>query len=170
AYLTGILFKDDFKVYSASDGKDALAIVKSLKKLPDLVLSAKAGEEASITGLNNGADDYLTKPFQPKELIARVRANIKLSNLRQKLYNQRRQQNITKELLFTISKEIHSENDLQGTLSNVIKEIHKIFDCDRILIYADKVDNPDNEFYNVEVSEAVILAQISKDEREFSCV
>ncbi|CAJ0906946.1 11923_t:CDS:10 [Entrophospora sp. SA101] len=197
-YLTGILFKDDFKVYSASDGKDALAIVKSLKKLPDLVLSdimmpnmngiellnalrsdprtqsipvillsAKAGEEAR---LNNGADDYLTKPFQPKELIARVRANIKLSNLRQKLYNQRRQQNITKELLFTISKEIHSENDLQGTLSNVIKEIHKIFDCDRILIYADKVDNPDNEFYNVEVSEAVILAQISKDEREFSCV
>jgi PAS domain S-box-containing protein len=47
-----------------------------------LLLSARAGQEASIEGLQAGADDYLVKPFAAAELLARVRANVELSRLR----------------------------------------------------------------------------------------
>ena len=51
-------------------------------RLPVILLSARAGEEASIEGLEAGADDYLTKPFSARELIARVTANLKMAELR----------------------------------------------------------------------------------------
>lgn len=50
--------------------------------LPIILLSARAGEEARIEGLTAGADDYLTKPFSARELLARVEANLKLAQLR----------------------------------------------------------------------------------------
>ncbi len=50
--------------------------------VPVLLLSARAGQEASIGGLLAGADDYLVKPFAAAELLARVRANVELSRLR----------------------------------------------------------------------------------------
>ncbi|MFZ5779032.1 MAG: response regulator [Pseudomonadota bacterium] len=54
----------------------------ALRDLPVIVLSARAGEEAQVEGLNLGADDYLTKPFAARELIARVNANLELSRVR----------------------------------------------------------------------------------------
>ncbi|HEX8575381.1 MAG TPA: response regulator, partial [Flavobacterium sp.] len=54
------------------------------KTIPVIFLSARAGEEATIEGMEAGADDYLAKPFSAKELIARVQANISLSSLRKK--------------------------------------------------------------------------------------
>src|SRR5262249_21724136 len=54
----------------------------TLARLPVILLSARAGEEASIEGLEAGADDYLTKPFSARELIARVTANLKMAELR----------------------------------------------------------------------------------------
>jgi PAS domain S-box-containing protein len=50
--------------------------------VPVLLLSARAGQEASIEGLEAGADDYLVKPFAAAELLARVRANLDLARLR----------------------------------------------------------------------------------------
>ncbi|MFD5536765.1 SpoIIE family protein phosphatase [Streptomyces sp. NPDC127079] len=50
--------------------------------VPVVLLSARAGEEASIEGLGAGADDYLVKPFAAAELLARVRANVELARLR----------------------------------------------------------------------------------------
>ena len=47
-----------------------------------LLLSARAGEEAKIDGLAAGADDYLVKPFSARELLARVRANLDMAELR----------------------------------------------------------------------------------------
>ena len=47
-----------------------------------LLLSARAGQEASIEGLEAGADDYLIKPFSAAELLARVRANVGMARLR----------------------------------------------------------------------------------------
>ncbi|MFD6296738.1 SpoIIE family protein phosphatase [Streptomyces sp. NPDC060235] len=67
---------------------DGLALVAALRSdprtasLPVLLLSARAGQEASIEGLQAGADDYLVKPFAAAELLARVRANIELARLR----------------------------------------------------------------------------------------
>ncbi len=50
--------------------------------VPVLLLSARAGQEAAIEGLEAGADDYLVKPFSAAELLARVRANVELARLR----------------------------------------------------------------------------------------
>jgi PAS domain S-box-containing protein len=67
---------------------DGLALVAALRgdsrtaAVPVLLLSARAGQEASIEGLQAGADDYLVKPFAAPELLARVRANIELARLR----------------------------------------------------------------------------------------
>jgi DNA-binding response OmpR family regulator len=46
------------------------------------MLSARAGEEASVEGLDEGADDYLTKPFTARELLSRVASHLKMSRLR----------------------------------------------------------------------------------------
>ncbi|WP_426503783.1 SpoIIE family protein phosphatase [Dactylosporangium sp. McL0621] len=50
--------------------------------LPVIVLSARAGDEATVEGLDAGADDYLVKPFSPRELRARVRANLEFERVR----------------------------------------------------------------------------------------
>ena len=55
---------------------------ESLRDLPIIVLSARAGEEASIEGLAAGADDYLIKPLSARELMARVEAALTLTRLR----------------------------------------------------------------------------------------
>ncbi|MDN5750921.1 MAG: PAS domain S-box protein, partial [Pseudonocardia sp.] len=67
------------------DGFGLLAEVRSdpaLAGVPVLVLSARAGQEAAVEGLGAGADDYLTKPFAATELLARVRALIRMTRLR----------------------------------------------------------------------------------------
>ena len=50
--------------------------------MPVILLSARAGEEARIEGLDAGADDYLVKPFTARELSARIAANLELARLR----------------------------------------------------------------------------------------
>ena len=58
---------------------------KSTENIPVIFLTARAGEESRIEGWETGADDYLVKPFSAKELLSRVRAQIKLVKLRQSL-------------------------------------------------------------------------------------
>jgi signal transduction histidine kinase len=53
-----------------------------LRDLPVILLSARAGEESRVEGLNAGADDYLVKPFSARELVAHVAANLNLARLR----------------------------------------------------------------------------------------
>ena len=49
------------------------------RELPIILLTAKAEEQNKISGLDSGADDYITKPFSPKELIARINALLRRS-------------------------------------------------------------------------------------------
>ena len=53
-----------------------------LASMPVILLSARAGEESRVEGLQAGADDYLVKPFTARELLARVEAHLKLANFR----------------------------------------------------------------------------------------
>jgi signal transduction histidine kinase len=69
-------------------GLDGFALVEHLRQdptmrtVPVIVLSARAGEEASIEGLAAGADDYLVKPFSAKELLARIRSHLAMARVR----------------------------------------------------------------------------------------
>ncbi|HEX8109559.1 MAG TPA: response regulator, partial [Kofleriaceae bacterium] len=60
----------------------ALRADERTRAIPVVLLSARAGDESRIEGLQAGADDYLVKPFSARELIARVRTHLELSRLR----------------------------------------------------------------------------------------
>jgi PAS domain S-box-containing protein len=110
-YLGRLLGSDGYEVEAVTDGQqaldsvratlpdivvsdvmmprlDGLELVAALRSdprtaaVPVLLLSARAGQEASIGGLQAGADDYLTKPFAAAELLARVRATVGLARMR----------------------------------------------------------------------------------------
>lgn len=111
AYVSGLLRGAGYEVTEVTDGRralesiradppdlvvsdvmmpglDGLGLVTALRTeprtaaLPVLLLSARAGQEASIEGLQAGADDYLVKPFAAAEFLARIRANVALARLR----------------------------------------------------------------------------------------
>jgi len=59
------------------DGVQATMRIRQEKNIPIVMLSAKTEDYDKITGLNVGADDYITKPFNPLELIARVKSQLR---------------------------------------------------------------------------------------------
>ena len=110
-YLTRLLRSDGYHVEPVTNGSEALEAVRTsmpdlvisdvmmpvldglglvaalradrhTAAVPVLLLSARAGQEASVTGLRAGADDYLVKPFAAAELLARVRTSIELARMR----------------------------------------------------------------------------------------
>jgi PAS domain S-box-containing protein len=116
AYVQRLL-ADQFRVLTAVDGQDAFTQIlrhrpdlilsdvmmpeldgfgllkkvrnhPDLKAIPVIFLSARAGEEASVEGLDAGADDYLVKPFSAKELIVRVTNHLRLNQIRRETEQQ----------------------------------------------------------------------------------
>jgi signal transduction histidine kinase len=71
-------------------GLDGFGLLRELKAdpktaaVPVILLSARAGEEAKVEGLEAGADDYLVKPFSARELVARVEGTVKAARARQR--------------------------------------------------------------------------------------
>lgn len=61
------------------DGYSSYGQIKSIKNIPTIVLSARSEEADKLLGFNLGVDDYMTKPFSPKELMARIKAVLKRS-------------------------------------------------------------------------------------------
>ena len=59
------------------DGITALASIREFSNIPVILLTAKSEDTDKVIGLNIGADDYVTKPFNPIELIARVRSQLR---------------------------------------------------------------------------------------------
>jgi PAS domain S-box-containing protein len=109
-YLSGLL-ADEYDVRVAADGMAALELARTAPSdlvltdvmmprldgfgllqalrhdpttmhIPVVMLSARSGDDATVEGLEAGADDYLVKPFSARELIARVRANLELDRVR----------------------------------------------------------------------------------------
>src|SRR6476620_8704375 len=66
------LRNEGYEVRTSADGVEALDVAAGF--VPTLMLSARAETEDRVTGLDSGADDYLVKPFERQELLARIRA------------------------------------------------------------------------------------------------
>ncbi|OZI63222.1 two-component system sensor histidine kinase/response regulator [Bordetella genomosp. 11] len=97
------------------DGYGLLAEVRAdaqLREIPVLLMSARAGEEARVEGLGAGADDYLTKPFSARELMARVASNVKMYRLRQETAGQLTEDARILEVLNRVGTTIAAELDL----------------------------------------------------------
>ena len=97
------LSQDGYKIYKAYDGEQAIQIldkedihllimdimmprldgiratlkIREYSSIPIIILSAKSEDTEKILGLNIGADDYICKPFNPLELVARVKSNLR---------------------------------------------------------------------------------------------
>ena len=56
------------------DGFEVLRMIREISQVPVIMLTAKSEEEDKVKGLELGADDYVTKPFSPRELVSRVKA------------------------------------------------------------------------------------------------
>ena len=63
-----------------TDGLDLCRMIRAGSRLPIVIVTARDEEVDRITGLELGADDYVTKPFSPRELVARVRAVLRRSD------------------------------------------------------------------------------------------
>lgn len=59
------------------DGVTAMAHIRNISNVPVIILTAKSEDSDKILGLNIGADDYITKPFNPLEVVARVRSQLR---------------------------------------------------------------------------------------------
>ena len=59
------------------DGFETLQLLREISTVPVIMLTAKGEEEDRVRGLELGADDYITKPFSPREMVSRVRAVIR---------------------------------------------------------------------------------------------
>ncbi|WP_429303540.1 response regulator [Paraburkholderia sp. GAS199] len=90
-----------------------------LRETPVLMLSARAGEEARVDGIEQGADDYLTKPFSARELLARVTGNLQLSRLRRATEMKLREESRTLEILNRVGKTVAAELDLNRAVQIV---------------------------------------------------
>jgi DNA-binding response OmpR family regulator len=63
------------------DGFEALQMIREISSVPVIMLTAKGEEEDKVRGLELGADDYITKPFSPRELSSRVKAVMRRSEM-----------------------------------------------------------------------------------------
>ncbi len=104
------------------DGFGLLAAIRAdqrLRDIPVILLSARAGEEAHVEGLDAGADDYLVKPFAARELLARVRSNLELARIRREAADQIREEARRLELLNRSGTAIAAELDLERLVQAV---------------------------------------------------
>jgi len=160
------LTKEGFEVSSASDGEEALNKIKKgsfdflvldlmlpgiqgvelcrilrndpkTKNLPIIMLTAKGEEVDRILGLEMGADDYLTKPFSPRELIARIKAVLRRTS--EKIADEK----LVRVGNLLINKETYSvsKNDKPLSLSStefklllyLVEKRGKVFSRDQLL-------------------------------------
>ena len=98
------------------------------KEIPLILLSARAGEESRIEGLAAGADDYLTKPFSARELLARVESSLKLAQLRRAAMQQ--------EQVLRLEAE-RAKQQVETILSS-INDAFYVLDCDWRFTYVNK--------------------------------
>ncbi|WP_186332173.1 response regulator [Bordetella genomosp. 13] len=104
------------------DGFGLLAALRNddeLRGIPVLLLSARAGEEARVEGLDAGADDYLTKPFSARELLARVASNLQLARVRQEAAQRLREETRMLELLNQVGVAVAAELDVSRAVQIV---------------------------------------------------
>jgi PAS domain S-box-containing protein len=140
------------------DGFELLKTLRNkpaLKSIPFILLSARAGEEAKVEGLHAGADDYLSKPFSARELLARVRTNLRLHRVRREGIHALEKSIEREKLVADIVESIRSETDLNTVLQKTVASLGQFTKADRCTIWVyDSAQQqfliPENEYRSSE--------------------
>lgn len=127
-------------------GLDLLRQVRGITDVPILIVSAKREDIDKIKGLGLGADDYVTKPFSPGELVARVKAHLSKMERMKSRYSDRDQ---AKTLLIR-GLEIQPESRRVLLNGRAVNLAHKEFDLLLFLMY-----NPNRVFSKDELFEII---------------
>ena len=77
--LPDLILPDD--MMPEIDGFETLKLIREISTVPVIMLTAKGEEDDKVKGLELGADDYVTKPFSPRELVSRVRAVLRRTEM-----------------------------------------------------------------------------------------
>ncbi|WP_250527637.1 response regulator [Caballeronia sp. GAWG2-1] len=99
---------------------NAVRADEALRETPVVLLSARAGEEARLGGLEAGAHDYLTKPFAARELLARVASNLRIARLRRASEENLREESRMLEILNDVGTTVAGELDLSRAVQVVV--------------------------------------------------
>lgn len=128
------------------DGFEILRRIRNNIDIPILLVSAKKDEIDKVRGLGLGADDYITKPFSPGELVARVKAHIaKYERLKSRFI-----ENVNKNILTVRGLEIHTESMRVFVNSNEVSLAQKEFE---LLLFLAR--HPDRVFSREELFEKI---------------
>jgi DNA-binding response OmpR family regulator len=168
--LDKLLTKNDFQVYTSTNGQEALKLLEDIvpqviiadwtmpimsglelcnsikknekfKSIYFIILTARASLKDRVTGLDLGADDFLVKPVQNQELLARIRSGIRIHNLQNELVKIEHNKALI-EMACTIGHKINNPlSSLVVSIHNIEEEIKKIeknekksFDEDFVII------------------------------------
>jgi PAS domain S-box-containing protein len=114
-------------------GLDGFGLLRELrahertKTLPIILLSARAGEESRVEGLDAGADDYIVKPFTGRELLARVDAHLSLARMRREADEARRLSEVRLKLALEATGMVAWEWDPEKDHVTAVGDMKRVF-------------------------------------------
>src|SRR5690625_1100440 len=120
------------------DGYDFCKKIRNESEVPIIIISAKDDEIDKILGLELGGDDYLTKPFSPRELIARVKRLFKRTQVERKM-DESSMVKVSKLLIYKTDRRVYWENEEQEMTTK---------EFDMLLLFA---ENPNRAFSREEL-------------------
>ena len=164
--LKSYLEREGYKIFVANDGRQAINLFKNLEidlvvldlmmpyfsgeqvcsiirkesRIPIIMLTAKIGEDNLVKGIDLGADDYIEKPFSPKEVVAKVKAVLRRSKndilVSKPIIYGNLKFDFDKELLYKNSKLLELTPTERKIIFTMAKSPSRIFSRDDLIIFA----------------------------------